>query len=289
MNAWARCARRVMMALCLVPSLAWAADPQIASWIDDPDPVSAGGTFTYTLRVDNNASDAATNTQLRVTVPSGASFISATPASQNCVATTPTQIDCNLGTLGGNGADVRTIVMTWRATGPGGTVVNASALLTADNDNNPGNNTQSQITTVNDGANLSLTMSDAPDPVVGGGNITWTLTAANAGPSAGGSIVVTNNLPPSTSFVSASGSGWSCSHSAGIVTCSRSGPHASGAAIPAISIVAQVTAPGGTVTNTATIAPGTGAPNDPDATNNTATADIFSSFSCCCWQSPRLR
>ncbi|MBL8330927.1 MAG: DUF11 domain-containing protein [Rubrivivax sp.] len=262
--------RRLLAATLCLPALAWAADPQIASFVDDTDPVPAGSSFTYTIRVDNNAVDAAINTRLRLSVPSGATFLSATPANQNCTPTTPTQIDCNLGTLGANGSDVRLIVMSWRANGPGGTALTATATVTADNDSNPANNTQNQTTTVNDGANLGLVMSDAPDPVVGGSNVSYTLTASNAGPSATGNIVITSNLSPSTTYESFSGSGWSCTHAAGVVTCNRSGPIAAGAAIPLLNIVARVDTAGGTVTHSATLAPAAGGVVDPDASDNTA-------------------
>jgi len=266
--------RRAAAVLLLAPVLAWAADPQIASLVDDPDPVTAGGLYTYTLRIDNNATSAATNTRLRLTVPAGAAFVSASPASQNCSATTPTQIDCDLGTLGGNGADVRSIVLTWRATVAGLATINGSAVLSADNDSSASNNTATSTTTVVSGANLSLAMSGSPSPVVAGGNVSYALMVANAGPndSAGG-LVVTTNLSPSSAFVSASGSGWSCSHSAGVVTCSRAGTHAVGAAIPAIGIVATVNAASGTVTASASVAPATGGTAEPDSTDNTASVD----------------
>jgi uncharacterized repeat protein (TIGR01451 family) len=263
-----------LVAASALSAAAFAADPQIASLVDDPDPVAAGGQYSYQVRVDNNAADAGTNTRLRLTVPAGATFVLAAPSSQNCVATTATQIDCDLGTLGGLGADVRNITFTWRALGPGPTTVNATATLTSDNDSNAGNNTQNATTTVVEGANLGLTKSGSPNPVTGGANVTYTLTASNSGPNSAGSLTITDNLPPSTTFVSASGTGWTCSHAAGVVTCNRSGTHAVGAAIPAVTVVATVNASGGTITNSASIAPGAvGGVAEPDSSNNTATAD----------------
>ncbi|MDT7837189.1 SdrD B-like domain-containing protein [Aquabacterium sp. OR-4] len=256
-----------------VPAMAWAADPQIAEFSDNPDPVAAGGAYAYTLRIDNNAVDVASNVRLRVTLPSGASFVSATPASQNCVATSATQIDCNLGALGANGADVRNILMTWRTTVPGPTTLTATATLSSDNDSNSANNTQTQTTTIISGANLGLTKTGSPNPVVGGGNVTYTLTASNAGPNASNAITLIDTLSPSSTFVSASGSGWSCSHASGTVTCTRPGPHAVGAAIPPVSVVATVNVGSGTVTNTATLEPSAGGTADPDSSNNTATAN----------------
>ncbi len=264
--------RRFLVGVLALPSLALAADPQIAAFNDSPDPAIAGQVYSYEIRVDNNASDAATNTRLTVTVPSGAVFVSASPLSQNCAAVSATQVECNLGTLGANGLDVRVITMNWRATVAGLTTINATATVTADNDVNGANNTQLANTTVNAGANLALSMTDSPDPVAPGANVTYVLTASNAGPNSVADLTVTNNLPPSSTFVSATGSGWSCAHSAGTVTCSRSGPHAVGAAIPAITIVATATASSGIITNSASVTTGLGGVPDPDTADNTATA-----------------
>jgi len=265
--------RRWLTALLCLPSVALAADPQVAAFTDSPDPVIAGGLYTYTVRVDNNAVDASTNTRLRVTVPSGAAFVSASPSSQNCVATSATQIDCNLGSVAGNGADARLVTMTWRAVVAGLATINAEAVVTADNDVNGANNTLNNETTVVSGANLALTVTGWPASVAPGGSVTYTLTASNSGPNASGDLRVVNTLPPSSVFVSATGSGWSCSHASGTVTCERAGAHAAGAAIPSIAIVATATAGSGTITNTATVNTGTGGISDPDTSDNTGTVN----------------
>jgi uncharacterized repeat protein (TIGR01451 family) len=260
---------------CLAHAAALAADAQITSLVDNPDPVPAGGVVAYTARVDNNAVDAATNVRLRLTLPAGATFLSATPAGANCAPTSATTIECNLGTVAALGADPRDVTFNWRALGPGPATITATAEVLSDNDSNAANNTQPQTTTVSNGANLALAKSGSPDPVVGGSNLSYTLTVTNAGPNAAGSLRLIDNLPPSVSFVSASGSGWTCGHSAGVVTCDRNGPNPLGTPIPAVTIAGQVNASGGTVTNSATIQPGpTGGVADPDTTDNTATASV---------------
>jgi len=258
-----------------VPALALAADPLIASFSDDPDPVVAGGIVSYVVRVDNIAADAATNTRLTVSVPSGATFVSALPASANCVLQTPTLVACDLGSVAAGGLAPKEVTLRWRALGPGPATINATATVTADNDTNPANNSQSEVTTVNSGANLALTKAGSPNPVAGGSNITYTLTASNAGPNASGAMVITDNLPPAVAFVSASGSGWSCSHAAGVVTCNRTTGLAVGATAPAVTIVGTVNAAGGTITNSATVLPAAGAVADPDTADNTATVDTI--------------
>jgi large repetitive protein len=266
--------RWFVLPLLLVPGLVWAADPQIASFTDTPDPVPAGGLYDYSVRIDNNDVDAALNTTLTLAVPAGATFVSASPSTANCVLQpSQTTVICTLGTFagGGNSLDV---TVRWRALGPGPATIASTATVAASNDSNNGNNQQTQTTSVISGANLALTKTGSPASVVGGSNVTYTLTASNAGPNASGNLVITDNLPPAVAFVSAAGNGWTCSHSAGVVTCTRPGPHAVGAAIPPVSIVGQVNASGGTVTNSATVLPATsGGIADPDTSDNTATAN----------------
>ena len=279
-TGWRRVAVRPLKAL-LAGLLCWplaalAADPQIASLVDNPDPVAAGGTYTYTLGIDNSALDDAINTRLSFTVPNGAVFVAAAPASQNCAlqAGSSTTVLCNLGTLRGARADVRSIVLTWRATLPGPAVINSVALLSADNDVNLVNNSQNATTTVIEGANLALTKLGTPNPVIGGASVSYTLNVSNLGPNAGGAMVITDNLPPSVAFVSATGTGWACSHAAGVVTCNRPGSHAVGAPIPPVTLIGTVNAAGGTVTNSATVAPAAGGVPDPDSSDNTAVASV---------------
>ncbi len=265
---------RAFLLVLIAPALAWASDPQIASFTDTPDPVAAGGVYEYGVRVDNNAALAAQNTRLTLTVPDGATFVSASPAGANCAPTSATTVVCNLGVLGGSGTDVRDITVRWRATGPGPTTVTATAVLSADNDINLGNNTQTQTTTVISGANLGLTKTGSPNPVIGGAPITYTLTASNSGPNASDNIVITDTLPPSVSFVSGAGAGWTCGHAGGVVTCSRPGPHPVNAPIPPVTVVGTVTASGGIVTNSATVSPAVvGGTADPDSSNNTRTVN----------------
>jgi uncharacterized repeat protein (TIGR01451 family) len=100
-------------------------------------------------------------------------------------------------------------------------------------------------------ANLSITKTDSPDPVTAGMPLTYTLTVANAGPNAANAISVTDTLPSGTVFQTASGTGWTCSHASGTVTCTRSTLTPSTA--PAISIMVTAPSVGGSISNTATV------------------------------------
>ena len=247
---------------------AWAADPQVSSFTDSPDPVAAGAQVTYTAQIENSGFDDATGVVATVPAPAGATFISATAP---CILNAGNVV-CSLGTLGANSSDLRNLAFVFRADGPGPSIVTATLSLTSDNDTNPANDSQSQSTTVTQGADLVLVSSDSPDPVVGGALITYSLNVGNAGPNASGDIVVTDTLSPSVAFVSASGSGWSCGVAGSVVTCSHAGPHPAAASVAALSIVGRANSTAGTVTNSASVAPAAGGTVDPNPTNNTSNA-----------------
>jgi uncharacterized repeat protein (TIGR01451 family)/CSLREA domain-containing protein len=124
------------------------------------------------------------------------------------------------------------------------------------------------------GADLSITKSGAPNPVVSGNRLTYTLTVTNSGPQDATGITVTDALPGSVHFKSVSSSQGTCTRSTatnpqpkgGTVTCSA-GNLANGAKAT-ITIVVTTTTPG-TATNTAKVS---GNESDPDSSNNSSSA-----------------
>jgi uncharacterized repeat protein (TIGR01451 family) len=124
-------------------------------------------------------------------------------------------------------------------------------------------------------ADLSITKSGAPNPVLSGNRLTYTLTVENNGPQSATGVTVTDPLPDSVHFNSVGSSRGSCIRSTtkpapkdGTVTCSL-GNLANGATA-SITIVVTSTTPG-TLTNTATV---NGKEIDPNPLNNSATATI---------------
>ena len=59
---------------------------------------------------------------------------------------------------------------------------NSASATSSVNDPNSANNSASAATTVNPAADLSLTKSDSPDPVLQGQQLTYTLSVHNTGP-----------------------------------------------------------------------------------------------------------
>ncbi|HEY1774411.1 MAG TPA: CshA/CshB family fibrillar adhesin-related protein [Gammaproteobacteria bacterium] len=107
-----------------------------------------------------------------------------------------------------------------------------------------------------------------------GGTGSYTLTATNDGPdqyAPTDTVTVTDTLPTGETYVSASGSGWSCGAVGQLVTCTASNVTVnSGSSLPAITLNVSVAAnAAASLTNTATVASN---PNlDYNLTNNTTT------------------
>lgn len=263
----------MVLMLLVTAGASWAVDVQISQFDDSPDPAVRGGLITYTLNIENNAADTANAVVLSLPLPATTTYVSSIGTGCSHDGATPGTVSCNLGNLLGTviGGPISTVTVTLRSTVTTGSTLSATATATTtDSDTNTGNNTAAQSTTIDDGADLVLTKSGSPSTVVAGGNVTWTIGVTNAGPNDAQTIVVTDTLPTNMTYVSASGTGWSCGNAGQAVTCTRPSL-ANGDSAPDISIVGRVTgAVTGTLTNTVTATAATSDPNP----NNTVTADV---------------
>jgi uncharacterized repeat protein (TIGR01451 family) len=127
--------------------------------------------------------------------------------------------------------------------------------------------------------NLSVTKTDAPDPVVAGQNITYTITVTNTGAAAAPNASLSDPLPAATTFQSiaiggAGAAGWTCNTppvgANGTVSCAKPSLATGAGGTTTFTLVVQV-APTTTasITNTASVASGG---QDTDPTNNSASA-----------------
>jgi uncharacterized repeat protein (TIGR01451 family) len=126
------------------------------------------------------------------------------------------------------------------------------------------------VTQVQASADLSITKTATPPTVPVGGNLTFNIGVANAGPDAATNVVVTDNIPAGLTVVSATPSQGGPCTGIGVgpttVNCPLGTINAAGAAT--VVIVATATA-AGPIVNTAAV---TSAITDPTPANNTATA-----------------
>jgi uncharacterized repeat protein (TIGR01451 family) len=70
-----------------------------------------------------------------------------------------------------------------------------------------------------DSADVFAYQVDQADPVAVGGQITYTITVGDNGPTAASGVTLSDTLPTGTTFVSAEPTSGSCSESNGTVTC----------------------------------------------------------------------
>jgi uncharacterized repeat protein (TIGR01451 family) len=113
-----------------------------------------------------------------------------------------------------------------------------------------------------DPADLSLTKSDSPDPVVSRGTLSYTIQVRNLGPDPATDVTVSDKLPASVDFLSASATSGSCQLQGGTVSCNL-GTVADGATA---TVTIQVRAKRrGNITNTASVASDVA---DPRSANN---------------------
>lgn len=118
-------------------------------------------------------------------------------------------------------------------------------------------------------ADLSVTKTDAKDPVQPGAPIDYTITVTNAGPDAAVNTVLTDKLPQGTTFVSATTKSGTCTAKGAKVTCNL-GDLTKGGSYDTATVSLRVTAPtnAGTISNTADVTSDTA---DPNKANNSAT------------------
>lgn len=137
------------------------AQAQTVDWVlnlDDigSDPIAAGGTIDYHLRVDNNGTGSAPATTVSLTVPATTTLVSATGAITGCAplpATGPASVTCSVPALASGATTSVTLGVRTSAVG---TVSLAASVPTA-GDSNSANNSLSENTTVQAGADIGLT------------------------------------------------------------------------------------------------------------------------------------
>lgn len=212
------------------------------------------------------------------TLPAGLTFDSFAGSGWGCTAAGQT-VTCtrNTGIAVDETAQLRLRVLVG---GAPRTVTNTATVSNA-LDVDTTNNDASDQTPIFQTPDLALTTSLAGDLRVDE-NATYTLAVKNDGTqAANGSVVVTDTLPAGLTFVSATGTGWTCSEASGTVTCTRLAQLAVGASLPDIALTVAVGAAAAPVAdetpelaNTAelTFTPAAGATADPNADNNRSTA-----------------
>ena len=221
-----------------------------------PTATASNQTFTYTFAVTNHGPSSAPSLQVVDDLPSGVTFVSATGDGFTCTGTYT--ITCAHGPLS-SGATI-SVVLTVEApplTAAADSLDSGTVSLTSSGttDSTSSNDTASGKTTITP-VDLSVAKADLFDPVSTGGVLGYTLTVQNPSNVVAHAVEVDDALPGGTTFVRASGSGWTCGlDTPGTsIVCTRPtiGPMATSTITVVLSAPASTTIVGNTATVKAT-------------------------------------
>lgn len=242
--------------------------------------LTAGEAVSLNLWAVNSGTQDASGVTVKTTVSSD--FIIGTLPT-GCAKAGRT-ITCSVGALAHGITSSKFLIPLTVAAGAtgGANVVDVARSAPLDGLNNPASAT---YTIVAPFAHLTLTKSKSPGLVAANGLITNTITVTNANTStsaASGTVTVTDTLSSQESYVSASGTGWTCSAAGQLVTCTYTipGSLARGAKLPALVLTTRAQAGfTGTLSNTACTGMAAGSAHQPPdnvSTGNCATASVTS-------------
>ncbi|NJD88158.1 MAG: DUF11 domain-containing protein, partial [Betaproteobacteria bacterium] len=210
-----------------------------------PASIGTGQPLSYTVSVVNNGPDAANGAQFADTVPAQVTGVSAVcgavtgGAVCGTVSVAGNSVTSTVTTLPAGGSVTFTINGT--ATGLGAITNTATVAAPAGVlDPTPANNSSSAPTTIL-APDITVAKTHAGN-FTAGSNGVYTITVSNGAGSlpTSGVITVVDNLPAGLSYVSGTGTGWSCAAAGQVVTCTTSGAIAAGASAPAITLTVAV-------------------------------------------------
>lgn len=224
--------------------------------------VQAGSNVTYTQVLTNTGPAAATAPTFTEVIPPNMTYQSITiPTGWTC-PTLPTvggtgTISCQTiggtGTIAANANVTFSVVLQVTSSTPSGTSITDTA-TGGDSNGVPGITTNAASATVVVGnansATLTITKTGSPNPVTEGTPLTYSIVVTNTGPSTATTVTLTDSLPSTVTYLSATTTQGSCSEAGGTVSCLLGSMANAGAAT--ISILTLPGSPG-TISNTASV------------------------------------
>lgn len=236
----------------------------------------AGSQHTYKFTVTNNGPSDVASFTVTDTLDSNLTLASST--NNMCTPVNGTTITCTGGALTGSGAGSTVsfdMVVNVDAGYAGGIITNTGTVVVPAGTTDPtaGNNSSTDSSNVTVDTDLGITKSHAGDFTAGVNN-DFSLSVENQGPSnaPAGSVTVTDTLDDDFAFVSATGTGWTCTDNSGTVSCTNTADIAAGITAPIITLTVLVDSVAkGSVDNTAEVSSTT---PDSDLTDNTSTDTV---------------
>jgi uncharacterized repeat protein (TIGR01451 family) len=250
------------------------ADMQVVK--SGPATVVAGQTISYSITVTNGGPSTAANVVVGDTLPPSTTFASLTQTGFICTTPAPGapgSISCTMASMASGASSTLTLVLNVLPSASG-SISNTATVGTTTQDPSAGNDSSNSTATVTHSADLSIVKSGATT-VGAGGTATYTITAANAGPSDASIVTISDTMPAGTTFASLT------QNSGPLFVCVTPAPGTTGPisctiatfvpATPATFTLVLNVAPGtsGTISNVAAISAAT---SDPAPGNNTSTS-----------------
>ncbi len=194
------------------------------------------GTFTLIARNSSAGTSASTTAAVSVTdtLPAGLTPVSATgtgwgPGLNTCTIAGQA-VTCTRANVLAPSTSYPTITITTAVSLTAPSTETNTAIVAGGGETDTANDTATDIVNVlpPTDADMAITKTASPNPVMQGNILTYTLGVTNNGPAIATNVTVTDPLPTDVSYVSATPSRGTCSQTTGTVTCSL-GTMASGA------------------------------------------------------------
>ncbi len=225
----------------------------VVTKVASKNPVSSNPAevWAWNIMVTNTGSVAATNVTVTDTL-SGVTVAGTLPA--NCSGT----VTCTIASLGVGASVNFAIPVTANAANNGTQLSNTAS---ADCTNCPGAVQGTGNTQIQNNPVLSISKTDSPDPVVAGGNVTYTIVVTNNGQTTA-PYTVTDSLPGGqVTFVSASASAGSCTQAANVVTCNGTVPSLGSVTITIVVATSSLNQPNSSVLSNTAVLTSSALPN----------------------------
>ena len=227
-----------------------------------------GSTGTYTLTVKNSSVGTNASTTAAVTVtdvlPTGLTATAIFGTGWACVLATHS---CTRADALAPGVSYPVITINVNIAANAGAQVTNTATVSGGGETNTADDTATDVANVLPpaDADMAITKTASPNPVMQGNTLTYTLGVTNNGPAIATNVTATDALPSQVAYVSATPSQGTCSHAGATVTCPLGTMTSGATATVTIAVTATTLSQ---AVNTATV---TATQTDPVASNNTAT------------------
>jgi uncharacterized repeat protein (TIGR01451 family) len=234
--------------------------------------VDAGGVLTYTFTVTNNGPSDAQTPQFVDVIPLGMDIVPGslvTPPGWSCVRQGQTVTCTAAGDMAPNTSVTGSAELQFDPSLPAGTQLSGTATVSSPTaDPVASNDSASGTATITVSADLHVTKSVSPSPLVAGTDATYTIAVTNNGPSDASGVTMTDPLPfTGSSDSDISPTQGTCTLASDTATCDLGGLVPGETATVAIVVHIPPDATG-SATNTATA---TALTPDPNSADNTAT------------------